>query len=131
MALITSISGVPLYSSIQEALNWAAARGLNGYHTHTFQGKLGYMGGATHSEVSVVVARRSTPTQQAVARRVIPQVNIPQQQVVQQQQVQRQITPQPIVQPVQPVQPVQQPTPIPTPTPPTYSGGGSSGGGGY
>ena len=131
MALITSISGVPLYSSIQEALNWGAARGLNGYHTHTFQGKLGYMGGATHNEVSVVVARRSTPTQQVATRRVVPQVNIPQQQVVQQQQTQRQITPQPIVQPVQPVQqPLPTPTPTPTP-PPTYSGGGSSGGGGY
>ena len=123
MALITSISGVPLYSSIQEALNWAAARGLNGYHTHTFQGKLGYMGGATHSEVSVVVARRPVTAQQAVTRRVVPQVVQP--QVVQPQQVQRQIVPQPTVQ----RRVVQQPAP--TPVPPTYYSGGSGGGGGY
>ena len=105
MALITSISGVPLYSSIQEALNWGAARGLNGYHTHVFQDKLGYMGGATHSEVNVAVARRPVVAQQAVIRRVVPQVNIPQPQVVQQ--------------------------PTPTPVSPTYSSGGSGGGGGY
>tara|TARA_R100001129_G_scaffold106816_2_gene73090 strand:- start:85 stop:456 length:372 start_codon:yes stop_codon:yes gene_type:complete len=123
MALITSISGVPLYSSIREALNWGAARGLDGYHTHTFKGKLGYMGGATHSEVSVVVARRPVTAQQAVTRRVVPQVVQP--QVVQPQQVQRQIVPQPTVQ----RRVVQQPAP--TPVPPTYSSGGSSGGGGY
>ena len=125
MALITSISGVPLYSSIQEALNWGAARGLDGYHTHIFQDKLGYMGGATHSEVSVVVARRPVTAQQAVTRRVVPQVNIPQPQVVQPQQVQRQIVPQPTVQ----RRVVQQPTP--TRVLPTYSSGGSGGGGGY
>ena len=63
MALITSISGVPLYSSIQEALNWGAARGLDGYHTHIFQGQLGYMGGATHAQATgTATSNNITPT---------------------------------------------------------------------
>ena len=122
MALITSISGVPLYSSIREALNWGAARGLDGYHTHTFKGKLGYMGGATHSEVSVVVARRPVTAQQAVTRRDVPQV-------VQPQQVQRQIVPQPSS--FSSLDVCRLSITPPTPVPPTYSSGGSSGGGGY
>ena len=50
MAVLTSIDGVPLYSTIQEALDYAQANGLTGYHTHTYQGQIGYMGGATHDQ---------------------------------------------------------------------------------
>ena len=59
MSLIGNISDVPLYTTIQEALNWASANGLEGYHTHTFtsQGvytmsQIGYMGGYTHNEAT-------------------------------------------------------------------------------
>ena len=52
MAILTTIGGQPLYSTIQEALAWAASRGLSGYHTHTYQGQVGYMGGATHSQAT-------------------------------------------------------------------------------
>ena len=48
MALLTTINGIPLYSTVQEALAYAAANGLTGYHTHTYLGQIGYMGGATH-----------------------------------------------------------------------------------
>tara|TARA_R100000700_G_scaffold23443_1_gene30292 strand:- start:1056 stop:1292 length:237 start_codon:yes stop_codon:yes gene_type:complete len=48
MALLTMIGGVPLYSTVAEALAYAAANGLSGYHTHVYQGQVGYMGGATH-----------------------------------------------------------------------------------
>ena len=47
MALLTTINGIPLYSTVQEALAYAAANGLTGYHTHTYLGQIGYMGGAT------------------------------------------------------------------------------------
>ena len=50
MAVLTTIDGIPLYSTIQEALDYAAANGLSGYHTHTYQGQIGYMGGATHDQ---------------------------------------------------------------------------------
>ena len=48
MAVLTMIGGVPLYSTVAEALAYAAANGLSGYHTHMSQGQVGYMGGATH-----------------------------------------------------------------------------------
>ena len=48
MAVLTMIGGVPLYSTVAEALAYAAANGLSGYHTHVYQGQVGYMVGATH-----------------------------------------------------------------------------------
>ena len=48
MAILTTIDGIPLYSTVQEALAYAAANGLSGYHSHVYQGQVGYMGGATH-----------------------------------------------------------------------------------
>lgn len=48
MAILTTIDGIPLYSTVQEALAYAAANGLSGYHTHIYQGTTGYMGGTTH-----------------------------------------------------------------------------------
>ena len=50
MAVITLIDGVPLFTTIQEALDWADSRGLNNYHTHTHQGVVGYMGGIDHGQ---------------------------------------------------------------------------------
>ena len=52
MAIITTMNGVPLFDNIGEALVYGAARGLSGYHTHIFQGQLGYMGGATHAQAT-------------------------------------------------------------------------------
>jgi hypothetical protein len=48
MSLLTTIGGIPLYSTVAEALAWAAANNQAGFHTHTYQGQTGYMGGATH-----------------------------------------------------------------------------------
>ena len=50
--ILTSIDGVPLYSTIQEAVQWASSRGLTGYHTHVYQGQTGYMGGSSHNIVA-------------------------------------------------------------------------------
>tara|TARA_R100000458_G_C8084754_1_gene117973 strand:- start:249 stop:500 length:252 start_codon:yes stop_codon:yes gene_type:complete len=52
MSVLTTIDGVPLFSSISEAVNWASQRGLSGYHTHMYQGQTGYMGGSTHNTVT-------------------------------------------------------------------------------
>ena len=52
MALLTTIDGVPVYSTVAEALAYAAANNLVGYHTHNVQGQIGYMGGATHTQAA-------------------------------------------------------------------------------
>ena len=63
MALITTIAGVPLFSTLQEALAWASSMGLSGYHTHSFQGQVGYMGGATHLQATGLPANSNAPAQ--------------------------------------------------------------------
>jgi len=132
MALITNISGVPLYSSIQEALNWGAARGLDGYHTHTFQNQIGYMGGATHNEVNVAAIRRPLTTSRPPTRTSAQPTNTRQNVPVQQRVVrdtQRQLVPEPVEQREVVRQPATQRRVVQRPATTTYSGGG--GGGGY
>ena len=68
MALLTTIGNIPLYSTVQEALAWAKANGLTGYHTHNFQGKVGYMGGTTHQRATRKPTPENSPT--AIPRQV-------------------------------------------------------------
>ena len=70
MPLLTTINNIPLYSTIEEALGYAASNGLTGYHTHEYQGQIGYMGGRTHIEAvspqapPVAVTEDPTPQEQ-------------------------------------------------------------------
>ena len=50
--MLTTIDGIPLYSTIAEAVQWASSRNLTGYHTHTHQGQTGYMGGYNHTNAT-------------------------------------------------------------------------------
>ena len=52
MCVITTIDGIPLYSTPGEALAYAASNNLVGFHTHVYQGQTGYMGGATHGQAA-------------------------------------------------------------------------------
>ena len=53
MAVITRMNGIPLFSSIQEALRWGKFNRLKGgYHIHYWEGRKGYMGGNNHSELA-------------------------------------------------------------------------------
>jgi hypothetical protein len=56
MPVLTTIDGVPLYTTVQEALDYASDYGLTGYHTHTHNGQIGYMGGQTHGAASTASA---------------------------------------------------------------------------
>ena len=56
---LTTIDGIPLFSTPQEAIDWANQNNVQGYHTHTYQGQIGYMGGATHA---IAVASLTAPT---------------------------------------------------------------------
>jgi|TARA_R110001592_G_scaffold323283_3_gene602427 hypothetical protein len=49
MSILTSIDGIPLFSTPQEALDWGSQNNQQGYHTHPHNGVIGYMGGATHA----------------------------------------------------------------------------------
>tara|TARA_R100001510_G_C7518486_1_gene114997 strand:+ start:306 stop:575 length:270 start_codon:yes stop_codon:yes gene_type:complete len=64
---LTTIDGVPLYSTLQEALQWAALNNLKGYHTHIHQGSLGYMGGATHARAIVSGSTTTTTSVQSTS----------------------------------------------------------------
>tara|TARA_R110000765_G_scaffold118897_1_gene213493 strand:+ start:191 stop:430 length:240 start_codon:yes stop_codon:yes gene_type:complete len=62
MSVIGNIAGVPLFSTVQEALAWAAANRLSGYHTHNLQGVTGYMGGGNHQQATGMSLNTNAPT---------------------------------------------------------------------
>ena len=55
MSLLGQIDNVPLYSTIEEAETWGSQYNLTGYHTHFFEGNLGYMGGDSHVAITAAV----------------------------------------------------------------------------
>ena len=55
MSLITHIDGVPLYTTLAEAELWASQYNLKGYHTHNVLGIVGYMGGASHEDITTAM----------------------------------------------------------------------------
>ena len=59
MSVLTNINGIPLFSTLEEALAWASANSLVGYHTHVYSGQTGYMGGVNHT---TAINTTSTPT---------------------------------------------------------------------
>ena len=52
MPILTYIDGKPLWSTPAEALAHAQAEGLVGFHTHTYNGQIGYMAGTTHGSAA-------------------------------------------------------------------------------
>ena len=87
MAILTTIDGIPLFDTVQEALAWAQQNGLSGYHTHGYQGSIGYMGGYTHAQATPTVTasnvRRNTSRRviNANTTRVVSPVAMPQPRV--------------------------------------------------
>tara|TARA_R100000935_G_scaffold40069_1_gene61604 strand:+ start:459 stop:719 length:261 start_codon:yes stop_codon:yes gene_type:complete len=68
--ILTTIDGIPLFSSLEEALQWGADRGLIGSHTHTFNGEVGYMGGATHNNATTQFSSSVTTSTNTSSSRV-------------------------------------------------------------
>ena len=64
MAFLTNISGIPLYSTVSEALKYASENGLKGYHTHRYKNRIGYMGGYTHAAAITIPISTQTVTSQ-------------------------------------------------------------------
>ena len=61
MATLTTIAGVPLFTTTQEALNWAMTNSCTGYHTHNHQGQTGYMGCSNHLQASGMPLNSNAP----------------------------------------------------------------------
>ena len=50
--ILTTIDGMPLYSTSPEAVAHAIRIGLKGYHTHNFGARVGYMAGVSHNSIT-------------------------------------------------------------------------------
>tara|TARA_R110002096_G_C14218893_1_gene690676 strand:+ start:131 stop:610 length:480 start_codon:yes stop_codon:yes gene_type:complete len=48
MSILTRINGIPVYTSITEALEWGKYNRIKGYHIHKYKSVTGYMGGNNH-----------------------------------------------------------------------------------
>ena len=126
MAVITRINGIPLFSSIEEALRWGKFNRLKtGYHIHYWEGRKGYMGGNNHSEIA---KRRPIKIDPILAAKHIANNPLSLNKPVQLAPVQP-IQPIQPMQPMQPAQSIQSVQPITIQTTPRSTGGG--GGGGY
>ena len=115
LEIITYISGIPLYSKIQDAINWGYQYGLEGYHMHEYKSMIGYMAGESHEQ-----SIKATEGQE-IPEVILESYQLPEEQII------------PPMQQPPPTPPVQTPTPPSTPMPPpdysSGSSGGSSGGG--
>ena len=85
MAILTYIDGIPLYSTINEALGLQKGvlqniKGVSGYHVHRYKNVIGYMTGADHSQSYII----NTQQQQQQALAQTPRVNISNEQTTQQ-----------------------------------------------
>ena len=60
MSTLTTIGGIPLFSTQAEATQWATSRNIQGLHTHVYQGQTGYMGGASHSAAAATLGLNGT-----------------------------------------------------------------------
>ena len=72
--ILTTIDGMPLYSTSPEAVAHAIRIGLQGYHTHVFRGRIGYMAGVSHNSITNNTSSTQaviTPTPNPVAQQNI------------------------------------------------------------
>jgi len=77
MSLITHIDGVPLYTTLAEALLWARQYNLTGYHTHNVLGQIGYMGGSDHATITAAMRRGVVNPMQATELRSVTNQSLP------------------------------------------------------
>jgi hypothetical protein len=55
MSIITIIDNIPLFNDSYSALTWGELFGLRSFHTHVFQGQIGYMAGSDHASAKRAV----------------------------------------------------------------------------
>jgi hypothetical protein len=52
MSVLTTIGGIPLFSTQEEAVQWGLSVGLQNFHTHIYAGQTGYMAGDSHNQAT-------------------------------------------------------------------------------
>ena len=62
MSIITTIDGIPLFDTALQASKWGNQFGLHHYHTHSYNGQVGYMAGSNHSKTIASVKGGVVPT---------------------------------------------------------------------
>jgi|TARA_R100001443_G_scaffold39488_1_gene52807 hypothetical protein len=127
MAILTTINGIPLYSTSREADEWAKSKGITGVHTHTYRGQTGYMGGIDHASARNPQQEEQFERQQEnIERQILEQRN----REVEEERIDQIIAPVDLPEQQTTPPPTQQQTTTPYAPPPT-SGGSTGGGGGY
>jgi len=80
MALLTTmgstLAAIPLFTTVEEALNWAAGNNCSGYHTHIYQKQKGFMGCTNHQTASGMPLNSNAPPAQQT-QNTPPQRNTP------------------------------------------------------
>ena len=76
MSVLTVIDGIPLFTTIDQALAWGQNYNIVGYHTHSYQGQIGYMSGTNHAVITQ--ALQALGIIQPTADQANTIVNIPQ-----------------------------------------------------
>jgi hypothetical protein len=64
------MEGVPLYSTINEALEWAVFKNTSKYHVHKYEGLAGYMGGKNYQEAKKYPG--DLPTKEKIVPKYMP-----------------------------------------------------------
>ena len=71
MSILTYINKIPVYTNINEALEWGEYNRLPGYHIHKYKSVTGYMGGKNHS--TMPSKPKDLPIKKLVSKRFRPQ----------------------------------------------------------
>ena len=51
MSILTRVNNIPVYTNIDEALEWSKNNRVSGYHIHKHVSVTGYMGGKKHADI--------------------------------------------------------------------------------
>ena len=68
MSFIGNIDNIPVFTTIQGALDWGAQYNILGYHTHNLNGVTVYMSGNTHADIQAanINLNNNTTTNQTI-----------------------------------------------------------------
>ena len=55
MAIVSRITGIPLFSNYQEAVIWGRKMGVQGVHNHFVNNRVAYMAGKDHNQIKAIM----------------------------------------------------------------------------